>query len=565
MPPSGMAHFEKTNPLRFMCRQLHRFVLALLASASCMPAGLVAQPEIPDSAHFYFPDRIQDIHIFFPQGMDWRYVLDSLRVNGDEMALATVRINGQTFEEVGVRYHRSRSFRPGQARNSFDLQLDYIREGQHYQGFRRLYLSDALRDPSMVREVLGYEMARKYMPAPLANYARLTIDTAYYGLMVNVEPPTSARFLSKYFGQADNPLFAVREERDEPTPEGCLREAWGSLVYEAPTQCYSHHFEALHGKEWDALKRLSATLAEHPERVEEVLDVDRALWMHAFNNVVLNLYSYSGHPARNYFLYQDSSGRFVPLLGDMNYAFGSYKNVGTGSDLSQDELLTLDPFLHHDNPVRPMIHALLSQPYGRNRYVHHLQQILKDWFEDNQWVERARQLRRLIREDYRRDPNRFYSMEAFDNAMNKTIGRRSRIPGLVRLMVPRSSFLRKHEALRVVPPQFGAIRYQRRKPFSPERVHAFRIAVEVTKRPDKVWIHYRFGAGEAWQSALMADDGKHYDGQAADGVFGVEILPPPGKETLEFYLEARNVASVNFSPASYMWHGHRITLAELNK
>lgn len=548
-----------------MCRHLHRLVPAFLAGFFWMMGSLVAQPEKLDSAHLYFPDRIQDIQILFPQGMDWRYVLDSLRVNGDQMALATVRINDQTFEEVGVRYHRSPSFRPGQARNSFDLQLDYIHEGQHYQGFHLLYLSSALRDPSMVREVLGYEMARRYLPAPLANYARLTIDTTYYGLMVNVEPVRSAHFLRRYFGEEDNPFFAVREARNEPAPEGCLRESWGSLVYETPTQCYLYHFEALHDKGWDALKRLAATLSEDPGRVEKVLDVDRALWMHAFNNVVLNLYSYSGHPARNYFLYQDSSGRFVPLLGDMNYAFGSYKNVGTGSDLSHAELLALDPFLHHDSPVRPMIRALLSQPHWRNRYVHHLQQILKDWFEDNQWVDRARQLRRLIRADYRRDPSRFYSMEAFDNALNKTIGQHSRIPGLVRLMVPRSSFLRKHRALRVVSPQFGQIRYQRRKPFSPERVRAFRIAVEVTKRPDKVWIYYRFDAGQPWQRAPMADDGRHGDGQAADGIFGVEVVPPAGKEALEFYLEASNVASVNFSPASYMWQGHRITLAELNK
>ena len=526
---------------------------------------LDAQLFQPDSTHLYYPDRIQDVRIVFPEGMNWTYVLDSLRVNGDEMVLATVEINGQAFPEAGVRYHRSRAFRPGQARNSFDIQLDYIHEGQSYEGYTRLYLSNALRDPSMVREVLGYEIARQYMPAPLANYARLYVDTTYYGLMVNVEPVDDAAFLESHFGDADNPLFAVREQTDNQVPEGCFREAWGSLVYEPATKCYLHHFDALHGRGWDALKRLSETLREQPEKAGDLLDIDRTLWMHAFNNVVVNLYSYSGHPARNYYLYMDSTGRFVPLLGDLNFAFGSYKNIGTGSDLKNAALVTLDPLLHQDNPTRPLISALLQQTPWRNRYIHHMQAILQDWFEDNRWLDRAKQLRALIREDYLRDPNRYYSMEEFDNAMNKTIGEYSRIPGLVRLMVPRANFLRKHDALLVIPPQFGSIRYERRKPFSPERVTSFKISVEVKKRPDAVRIWYRFDGSRPYQQMMMADDGKHHDGKAGDGVYGVEIVPPHGKDALEFYLEAWNVASVNFSPADYMWRGHRITLAELNK
>ncbi len=548
-----------------MRRLLPRILTLVGAVLLLTSARLEAQLFTPDSTHLYYTDRIQDVRIVFPEGMDWTYVLDSLRVNGDEMVLATVEINGRSFAEAGVRYHKSRSFRPGQARNSFDIQLDYIHEGQSYEGYTRLYLSNALRDPSMVREVLGYEIARQYMPAPLANYARLFVDTTYYGLMVNVEPIDNPGFLQPYFGETDRPLFVVKEQEGMEVPEGCFKEAWGSLVYEDKTECYLYHFDALHGRGWDALKRLSATLRDQPANAADVLDIDRTLWMHAFNNVVVNLYSYAGHPARNYYLYQDSTGRFVPLLGDLNYAFGSYKNIGTGSDLKNEELVTIDPLLHRDNPTRPLISALLQQDHWRNRYIHHMQAILQDWFEDNQWMERAKQLRKLIREDFLRDPNRFYSMGEFDNALNKTIGEYSRIPGLVRLMVPRANFLRKHDALLVIPPQFGKINYERRKPFSPEQVTSFRISVEVKKRPDAVRIWYRFDEGQPFRQMMMADDGKHHDGKAGDGIFGVEIVPPAGKDALEFYLEAWNVASVNFSPADYMWRGHRITLAELNK
>ena len=42
-----------------------------------------------------------------------------------------------------------------------------------------------------------------------------------------------------------------------------------------------------------------------PPVAEKVLDVDRALWMLAFNNVLVNLDSYSGAFRQNYYLYHD--------------------------------------------------------------------------------------------------------------------------------------------------------------------------------------------------------------------------------------------------------------------
>ncbi|GEM_PF-648467 len=545
-----------------MCRVFLR--LLLLSFAVCLVHVAIAQRLSIDSSHFYYPEKIQDIRIVFPEDVDWQYVLDSLRVNGDEMLLATVEINGQRYEDVGVRYHASRGFRAGQKRNSFDIQLDYVRADQHYQGYRNLYLSDARRDPSMVRQVLGYEIARQYMPAPLANYARLTIGSGFYGLMVNVQPIDEV-FLRQYFGTDQRACFVVSELHAEEMPRGCIEGAVGALIYEESLACYQYNFEARYGKAWDALKHLAAVLRNKDEAaIAATLDVDAALWMHAFNNVLVNLYSYSGHPARNYWLYQDSTGRFVPILGRLNYAFGSYKNVGNGSDLPNKRLVTLDPWLHRDNANRPLISSLLAQPEWRNRYVHHMQVVLNDHFVHNQWLDRAKALRRLIRKDYARDPSRYYSMEDFDNALNKTIGQYSRIPGLVRLMVPRSNFLRKHEALRVIPPQFGQVQFTHRKRYSTDRVTTFQLTVPVGKKPDYVRVWYRFAPTMQWQVAELYDDGHHGDGKAHDGVFGLEIVPPDGQDALEYFLEAGNVASVNFYPASYMWGGLRVTLEELN-
>jgi len=73
----------------------------------------------------------------------------------------------------------------------------------------------------MVREVLGFEIARSYMPAPQANYAQVKINNGLYGLFVNVEPLDEG-FLNKHYGSAEGPFFSARlHDYYEREPRGC--------------------------------------------------------------------------------------------------------------------------------------------------------------------------------------------------------------------------------------------------------------------------------------------------------------------------------------------------------
>ena len=123
-------------------------------------------------ADFYDANTIQNIEITFEQE-NWRYLLDSLRFNGENLLLGTVAINGEKFEDVGVRYRGSKSFQPGGKRNGLHIKLNYISKNQNIQGQQTVKLSNSLRDPSMIREVLSYEIARNYMAAPNAPFLRL--------------------------------------------------------------------------------------------------------------------------------------------------------------------------------------------------------------------------------------------------------------------------------------------------------------------------------------------------------------------------------------------------------
>ena len=168
---------------------------------------------------FYSPDKVHDLRWKFEQ-KKWPYLLDSVRVQGDGLLLCNANVAGKSYENVGIRYRGTKSFATGSKRNAFHIKLNDINKNQNHSGYKTLKLSNALRDPSMVREVLSYEIARKYMPAPKAGYIKLYINGEYYGLFINVQP-IDDKFIADNFGSDDNSKFKCGMHV-KASPDRCL-------------------------------------------------------------------------------------------------------------------------------------------------------------------------------------------------------------------------------------------------------------------------------------------------------------------------------------------------------
>jgi len=537
---------------------MKKFILLLIVCIAAFLPNANAQ-----SPAFYEQSEIQEIAITFPQ-QNWRYLLDSLRVNGDGMLLGTVVVNDQTFKNAGVRFRGSKSFQPGGKRNGLNIKLNYINKNQNYDGVKTIKLSNALRDPSMVREVLSYDIARKYMPAPEAGYAQIKINGDNYGLYVNVEPIDDA-FLTKHYGSADGALFKVNSKAGEKAPAGCKQKLYGALEYEENVQCYLHNFELLSEEGWDDLIEMTRILNEEPKNISKVLNVDRTLWMLAFNNVLANLSSYSGKNSQNFYLYKAPNGKFTPILWDMNLSFGSLKNTGVGSDKTFEEMVKLDPLLHMDNEAKPLISKLLANPSYKKVYLSHIATILADSFRNDYYSNNAKSLQRIIQVPFINDESKFYTFNDYNKSLTNTIGKRSKIPGIMELMEPRTDFLKAHKSIGVVPPEFEYVKELGRKQFSDKEVNAFRIVAKVGKFPKTVKIMYRTSSDQPYQMATMMDDAKNYDGQANDGTYGIEIKAEGETPSLEYYIMAENAAIMGYYPENYMWQPETVTLEELNQ
>lgn len=521
-----------------------------------------AQTETAE-ADFYDVNSIQQINIKFDQD-NWRYLLDSLRVNGDDFLLSEVTINDAKYSDVGVRYQGSRSFAIGEKRNSLYIKLNYISKDKSHQGHKIIKLSNALRDPSMVRQVLSYEIARDYMPAPKANFSKVYINGEYYGLFVNVEAVEDA-FLKENFGSTNGSFFQCNPDKSQKAATGCKSEVYGSLQYDDQAKCYLPNFTLLSQTGWDDLMELTRTLNNSPQLVGRILDVDEALWMLVFNNVLVNLNSYSGQSSPNYYLYKDSQGRFHTIIHDLNLSFGSFKNTGVGSDLSLKELQQLDPMLHADDPTKPLISKLLQDEMNRKMYAAHIRTMMKDWFWSDRFERRAKELQQLIRKPLEEDPNKFYTMKEFDQSLTTTIGERSQIPGLVSFMKARANFLKQHPVLTVLPPSVASVEVVGRKPLSSELVKDFQINAKVERFPRTVKLYYRFFEENDFMEMTMQDDGKSEDGAAGDELYGVRIVPPAGVRSIEYYIVAENAKAISYEPGRYMYERHRANLDELNR
>jgi hypothetical protein len=501
---------------------------------------------------FYDSSAIQEISINFSQA-NWDFQLDSI-FNVDEegrLIAYSVTINGVVFDSVGVRYKGNSTYQPNNAKNPFNLKLDYVRPGAEYDGMSTIKLSNCFKDPSMIREVLAYEIARGYMPAPHANFARVFVNGQYHGLYTNVES-INGNFRDRYFYSSGNPFFKCDPILGAAPVPGCppAQGSSAALTYIGQdTNCYKTRYEIESDTGWYGLMRLTQVLNQNTQAIDDVLDVDRALWMLAFDNLTVNLDSYlgSGH---NYYIYQDDNGRFHTVLWDLNEAFGSFANGGQGQ-LSIAQLEALAPRHNENNTGRPLLNKLMPNLRWRKSYLAHLRTMLDEQILSGSYQTRGLQLQQLVAQDVYADPNKFFTNAQFNTNLNTTT---ANVPGIISLMTNRATFLDAHADLSAAQPVIGAP-----APSVPAPSVGTPFALTATvSNANLVKLRFRGHHTERFAETDLFDDGNHQDGAAGDGLYGA-IVDMPASGVMQYYLYAENAQAARFSPERAEYYYYTLT------
>jgi hypothetical protein len=280
----------------------------------------------PD-AKLYDTSVLRTVFIDF-ENSDWEAELQDFHGTDVEVP-ATLSVDGKKYANVGVHFRGMSSYMgvPAGSKRSLNVSLDMANPKQRVGGYKTLNLLNSHDDPSMMGTVLYSQIARKYMPAPKANFVKVVINGESWGVYCSVQQFDKV-FLEENFKSTKGTRWKVS---GSPGGRGGL-EYLGEDV-----AAYKRLFE-MKGEEneaaWKALINLCKVLNQTPpEKLEEalkpILDVDSLLWFLALDVSLINCDGYWIRSS-DYGIYLDGKGKFHIIPQDMNEAFRPAGGPGFG-------------------------------------------------------------------------------------------------------------------------------------------------------------------------------------------------------------------------------------------
>jgi len=512
------------------------------------------------SQDFYDLNTIQTIEITFSQ-TNWDQLLDNAyATTGDYTLAESVSINGEVFDSVGVKYKGNSTYNSNQTKNPFHIELDTYKDHQ-LEAYTDIKLSNVAKDPSFLREVLSYQILRQYMDAPLSNYANVYVNGTLIGLYSNSEA-ISKKFVNSRFYSKKNTFIKC----NPPAGAGPQATDFPNLVYLGQDSlAYEDAYELKSDYGWAELIDLCDTLANHTDDIEKILDVDKALWMLAFNNVLVNLDSYSGGFKQNYYLYRDNFGRFLPVVWDLNESFGKFSMAGgAGNNLNNTTAKQqMDHLLHDNDADFPLIQKLLSVPRYKKMYLAHMKTMLLENFDNDSYITTAEALRTLIDADVQADNNKFFSYNNFTSNFNSDINGGpgpggGSTPGITNLMDGRNDYLLGLSDFTQTQPTISDIATSTPTPLIDETIS---ITANVTDATEVI-LGYRTELGAPFTKIEMLDDGANNDGAAGDGIYGTDLLIT--NAFVQYFIYAENNDAGKFSPQRAQFEYYTLTATTTN-
>ncbi|HTN46670.1 MAG TPA: CotH kinase family protein [Flavipsychrobacter sp.] len=490
---------------------------------------------------FYNIDTVQKIEMFFHEP-DWEHILDSLKIlDLGYLRADSVRINGSNFPNAGVKYKGNSSYDSAYVKNPFTIKLDKF-VSQNYQGIKSIKLANCFDDPSMIREVLAYAVLGRYMHCSRSNFAEVWINGNRIGLYSNDEDITKPFVLSHFYSSNNtfikcSPLYAA------PAIKSNLKY----IDTAAASYSNAYEMESSGSSDWKNLIALCDVVTNQPAKLDSMLDIDRVVWMLAFNNAIVNMDSYNGVFAQNYFLYKDATGHYNPIIWDLNMAFGGFNfagapgnSMGTMTFTDMAQLATTSHATHTDWPV---INAVQNNATWKRMYMAHLRTIVKENFVSGYYDTLAARLQNTANAYVAADTHKFFTTADFLNGMttDKTVNGRT-VPGIKNLMAARIAFFNANAEYNLVAPQFLAVRSD---DYAPDSGDVVTITAKVNGATT-VSLGYRSDSTIKFAKLQMYDDGLHGDSLAGDFIYGASFTMQ--KKYAQYYVYAENNDAGKFAP-----------------
>ena len=496
----------------------------------CLPLVVFGQS-------FYDLNTIQEIKMYTAVS-NWDYQMDTAKASGfgTYMMFDSLKVNGANYLKCGVKYKGNSTYNANRTKNPFHIKLDFTFKSSNYQNIQDIKLGNGWSDPSMVREAIGYHIAAKYMNVSKSNFAKVFINDVYWGIYSNQED-VGDDFALKNFYSSKNEYFKCN-----PKFGGGPITTGSSLLYSygVDSTLYYNLYERQSDYGWKELLQFMDTLNNVTSSIGPLLDLDRTFWMHAFNNVCVNLDSYSGQFRQNYYMYRDHNKQWIPIIWDLNMCFGSFAQSGSGN-LNLSSMKSMTPLLHKNDAAWPLINKLLSNTTYERKYIAHMRTINDENFAlGNPIYPLGQTLQTLVDSAVKNDVNFLTTYTDFKKNLDTNAA--AGTCGIFQLMNARNTYLTSLYPLNI--PTINTIQTSNSNP-----VYGAKITITCKANSvniDGVSLGYRSSKTDRFTLTTMFDDGAHNDGAANDGTFGaeIEIL---GLNT-QYYIYGENNSAGKFSP-----------------
>lgn len=390
-------------------------------------------------AAFYDAQTVRTLFLDFADA-DWEKELADFH-GTDVDVPARLVVDGKTYPNVGVHFRGASSFMmvsEGRKR-SLNVSVDFVDEEQRLYGYRTLNLLNSHEDPTFLRTILYFDIARQYLPAPKANFTRVVINGESWGVYVNVQQ-FNKDFIKEWFGTTKGARWKV-----PGSPMGR-----GGLEYlGADAAAYKKIYEIKskdEPKAWADLINLCKVLNETPaDKLEAaltpLLDVDGALKFLALENALINNDGYWVR-ASDYSIYQDVTGKFHIIPHDANETFSlpggpgfgggpggrtppAFAANGIGKQTTnhfpsppsvsnqRGNGVELDPLVGLNDASKPLRSKLLAVPVLRARYLAYVREIAEKWLDWENLGSMVQKYQSLLAIEVAADTRKLDSTEAF--------------------------------------------------------------------------------------------------------------------------------------------------------
>ncbi len=520
---------------------------------------------------FYDETVLRTLNLEFEQA-DWWSQLEA-NYTAKENILATLTVDDQAYEAVGVRFRGNTSYqRVDSEKKPFNIEIDYTHEDQRLMGYKTLNLINCNGDPTFMREVLYSNACRAHIPSAKANFVTLVINRENWGVYANVQQ-LNGEFIEDWFPsnegtrwRAQGPGPQTGDVPDQvpgagppngPRPDGPplagppmdgpgvgnegggVTDGSAALTWlGADANEYEAVYELKNSKlddPWASLVNTCDVLnnvpdEQLPDMLEAVLNVDRALWVCAYEILFHDDDGYVNKRGSDYCLYYDpETGRIHLMQYDGNECMSTI----------QGDAWSL--FYRADDPVVPLMKRLMALAPYRQRYLAHVRTVLNATLTEDFLYPKMEAYRDLIEAAVSEDPKKLYTDQAFNDGIDE----------LKAFVEQRRNDLLAHEEVDRVGPEILSVDHSLIQDSNTPSVVSVTVTLGAAVAIEAVQLYVAEHPYDMFTPLAMLNDGEQHSGSVNDKIYTVTLPAYPIGTQLDYYVKATaadEVGTLAFKP-----------------